>query len=168
MNKSTAYGGVFTALGILLLTLAAYLPSGKAVCLFAASLTVFCSTHILNTKHAAVMYAATSALGFFISKGTSPATIVSYIICFGNYPLFKKAADAKKPPVAVIVKSLLYTAYFFSAFVIFKFFIKADLLYGTVPLFIGGAVLFVLYDILLAKTNEYALNIINKNNKLEK
>ncbi len=162
MHKQAAYGGVFTALGILLITLAAYLPSAKAAALFAASLAVFVLTDISGVRTALLSYAATAILGIVISNGASPAVIVSYAVCFGNYPVFKKVLDGKKCVFSVIFKAVLYIVYFAAVFVIFKMFIKVDLMYSTSILFVAGAALFAFYDILLARTKAYALNIINK------
>lgn len=162
MHKQAAYGGVFTALGVLLITLAAYLPSAKAAALFTASLTVFVLADISGIRTALISYAATAVLGFIISNGASPTIVVSYAVCFGNYPVFKKILDGKNCAVSTAAKAVLYAVYFSAIFVILKFFVKADLVYGAPILFAVGAVLFVLYDILLMRTGEYALNIINK------
>ena len=162
MHKNIAYGGVFAALSVLLITLAAYLPSAKAALLFAASLTVFVLAGLSGVKTAAVMYAAVSVLGFLTARGTSPVVIITYTVCFGSYPLFKKLLSRQSMIFSIIIKVLLYTLYFAVLFVILKFFVSVDFKYSTVLLFAAGAPVFAFYDVLLDRTGEYALKLLNK------
>ncbi len=162
MYKNIAYGGVFAALSVLLITLAAYLPSAKAALLFSASLAVFVLAEISGVRTAAVMYAAVSVLGFLTARGASPVVIITYTVCFGSYPLFKKLLSRQSMIFSIIIKVLLYTLYFAVLFVILKFFVSVDFKYSTVLLFAAGAPVFAFYDVLLDRTGEYALKLLNK------
>ncbi len=150
MNKKVSYGGLGAALILLFILLATYLPTGRAALVFCASLVVFVVSFLKGVRTAAVMYGATAFLIVLFCIWRSPAMGLSYVICFGNYPLFKIILQNKPKTVKITAKSALYAAYFFAAVLVVKNIIVVEIAYPTALLFAIGVVCFALYDYLLA------------------
>ncbi len=162
MHKKISYGGIGTALCIIFVWLAVYLPTGKAALVFAASLLVYIMCYELDRKTAFTMYLASSALSFLFLLGASPVIVSAYIICFGNYPIIKTFFDTKKLSLQILCKFIMYTLYFASVYTVMKLALNLTLPYALPVLYMGGIVLFGFYDTLLYQTGRYAYSLLHK------
>lgn len=162
MHKKISYGGIGTAICIILIYLAVYLPTGKAALVFVSSLLVYIMCYEIDKKTAFTMYLASSVLAFLLLLGASPVIVSSYIICFGNYPLLKTFFDTKRPCLQVLYKFIMYTLYFISVYAASKLAFNLTLPYALPLLYIGGIAVFGFYDWLLSQTGRYAYSLLHK------
>ncbi len=162
MNKKLALGGIGTALSVLFLALSAYLPTGRAACLFVASLISYIIACMADKKTAVIMFLATSVLSVFISPAGIVSVAIVYIICFGNYPIIKHYLDIKPKYVAMILKLLCYTVYSIIVYMVFSFVLNINIPYAPIVLYFVGIFVFAFYDFLLSYAGKYALGILFK------
>lgn len=162
MNKNIAYGGMGTSLAVLMLALSAYLPTGKAATLFLASLTLYVISLYTNVKTAIIVYVASSVLSVLIAPGGIGGNIISFIICFGNYPVIKTTLDKLKLPISILFKFILYTVYYAVVYLVFTFVFNISIPYAVWMLYLGGIFVFAFYDYLLHSTGLYVMNILFK------
>lgn len=155
MHKKVSYGGMATALAVILLAFSVYLPTAKAATLFAASALVYTYRRISGVKAAFAMYAATSALAFLLTAGAFSIVTASFIICFGNYPVIRYFTENKNTVVLIVLRALLYSAYFVCVYIIAHYFMPAELPFSVFILYFAGAVVFIAYDVLLNYTGIY-------------
>lgn len=159
MHKKIAYGGISTALAVIMLVFSTYLPTAKAATLFAASALVYGFRLICGVRASFAMYAASAILGFLLSSGASPAIAAAFIICFGNYPVLRCLTENRPLSVMIILRAVLYTVYFALAFWVFKYLIPVEFPFSPVILYGAGAVLFAMYDVLLKYTGDYIVQL---------
>ena len=164
MQKKVAYGGLASALCIILLAMSSYLPTLKAATLFMASVISYVVYRITDGKTAFLAYASSAILGFFLCQSGSPVIVVAYCVCFGNYPIFAALLLNRNITMQLIVKAILYIVYFFAVFFIFTKVLIIPLPYSSYLLFGAGAVAFAAYDFLVLRTGEYLLNYLRKGN----
>jgi len=157
MHKKISYGGMATAICVVLLMLALYVPSGKAAALFLASVTSYVTAILTDKKTAFISYGATSTLLCLIAPNASPLILVSYVVCFGNYPILMLILSDKPFAVNVIIKLLLYGVYFAFVYFICKLLFSVVFPYNVWLLFAGGTFVFAFYDRLLFHTGRYIL-----------
>lgn len=162
MYKKIAHGGIAAALSVILLALSVYLPTGKAAALFLASTLSYVMCFIADKKTAVVMYLASSVLGFIISPAGALTIITTYIICFGNYPIFKTTLDTKPLAISVLFKLLLYILYCVAVYLVFTFIAKITLPYAPWVLLAAGVPVFAFYDFLLSYTGKYLAYQLSK------
>lgn len=163
MHKNISYGGLGCALCVLMLAMSTYLPTLKAATLFAASALSFVVCIVSGCKTALIMYAASSALAFFICQSASPAIVISYIICFGNYPIAKYFLERGKIFISYGAKALLYVIYFVVTYSVFAFVLNLPLGYSPLILFVIGIFVFAFYDFLVGYFGRYLVYLLNKN-----
>ncbi len=157
MQKKIAYGGMGTALCVLLILGSAYLPTGKAALLFMASFAVYLLTLCTDKKTALVCYGAASLLVFFITSFANPLITVSFVLCFGNYPVLKILLDSLRFIIATVIKIIVYTVYFFVVYFAVTMLFDVSVPYGLPLLYPVGALAFAFYDILLLHTGKYVV-----------
>ena len=163
MNRKVAYGGVSTAIAVILLGLSTYLPTGKAATLFLASLTVYIVCLFFDKKTGVIVYLASSVLAFFVSSAGAVGIVALYAVCFGNYPVFKCMLDRVRCGVRISVKIVLYTIYCLVVYAGILLLAGIKFSNYLIPLlYIAGVFCFWFYDYLLANTGRYAVNILNK------
>jgi len=155
LHKKVSYGGIATALAVLLLALSAYFPTGKAATLFASSAMVYAYRRISGVKAAFAMYAATAVLAFFLTAGAFSLITASFIICFGNYPVIRYFTENQNIVLKVAVRAALYSIYFAVVYGVVKYFMPAELPFSVLILYLAGAVAFTAYDVLLKYTGIY-------------
>lgn len=156
MQKKIAYGGLTTALCVIMIVGSAYLPTGKAALLFMASFAVYLLTLCTDKKTAGVCYAASSIVIFLITSFTNPLITVSFVLCFGNYPILKTLFEKCKLVLAIILKFLAYTVYFCAVYYSVTILFDVVIPYAVFVLYLGGVVAFAFYDFLLSYTGKYA------------
>lgn len=164
MQKKVAYGGMATALCIILLAMSSYLPTLKAATLFMASVIPYVVYRSTDGKTAFLVYASSAILGFLLCQSGSPAIVAAYCICFGNYPVFLALLANRRFALQITAKIILYIVYFVAVFLIFTKVLIIPLPYSSYLLFGAGAVAFAVYDFLMLRTGEYLLNYLRKNN----
>ncbi len=158
MHKKVSYGGLATALSVILLLMSGYLPSGKAATMFMASVTVFVMCTLTNKKTAFVIYAATTLLSMLIIP-SALAVLLSYGICFGNYPVIKTYLEQKTTVLGQILsKMVIYTIYFFLVYAAFVFVAGFSIPYAVFIMYFCGIIVFAFYDWLLTYTGIYILS----------
>lgn len=162
MHKRISYGGMGCALCVILLAMASYLPTGRAATLFLASLLSYVMCFAAGKKTALIMYGAASALSMLIFPGGSLGIVISYVICFGNYPILKTIIDAKPLGLQIIFKLVLYGIYFAVVYAVFKLIINQAIPYAPVLLFLGGIFVFAFYDYLILYTGRYIDGFLHK------
>lgn len=162
MHKKISYGGIATALCIITMCLAVYLPTGKAALVFVSSLLIYIMCYELSRKAALTVYFAASVLSFLFLFGASPFIVSAYIICFGNYPVLKTFFDTKRLPAQIFCKLLAYTLYFVCVYSVMKYLINLTLPYAFLLLYLGGIAVFGFYDYLLYQTGRYAYTLLHK------
>ncbi|MDF2841203.1 MAG: putative rane protein, partial [Clostridia bacterium] len=87
MSRRIAFGGILTALCVVLVYFAAYLPSGKLSLYALASVTIAISVVELDVKWGAVVYTASAILIFLLSGSLN--ALLLFAVFFGSYPLLK-------------------------------------------------------------------------------
>ena len=157
MQKKITYGGLGCALCVLLLLGASYLPTLKAALLFLASVMPYVVFRVTDVKIAFAMYGATSILAFLTCQSGSPAIVASFIICFGNYPIFMAIVDRFGFWIRNIAKFALYTIYFFGIYIIFTRVLLLPVPYSPYLFFGVGAIVFYIYDCLIVQTGDYLM-----------
>lgn len=165
MHKKISYGGIGCAVCILLLVMSSYLPTLKLATLFASSVIPYVIFKLAGFRTSIVMYGATSILAFFLCQSGSPSAVAAFVICFGNYPVFKGLIDKKTTAIRVTVKLLLYVVYFVAVYFVFTKFLLIPMIYSPVLIFAAGVVVFFFYDYLLKTTGIYLLYRLNNHNK---
>jgi hypothetical protein len=166
MSRRIAFGGILTALCVVLIYIAAYMPTGKLGLYSLASVTIAIAVVELDIKLGAAVYAA-SAMLIFLLTGNINALLL-FILFFGSYPLLKYYIEKQR---SVIAEMLLKFATF-NLLAVFGFFIF-KLLFGISPvnltsfsiwvllgLILVGQAIFLLYDYVLSRLINYYINRI--------
>ena len=159
MHKKIAYGGMATALVVILLVFSAYFPSGKAAALFLASATLYAFRIVMGIKASVAVYMASAILGLLLAFGASPVISVSFAICFGSYPVLRYITENKSPLFMIFMRAVLYAVYFVIVAMVFKYLVPIAFPISEILLFFVCAVLFVGYDVLLKYTGEYIVQL---------
>ena len=137
---------ILTAIGVVLLLLSGFLPTGRIALVALASLPVCVALMQYGFSWAAGTFLLTTALGSLLFPGGS---LILYAAFFGYYPiaksLFERIHDLR---LAWVCKLLLYTA----AFILYwrlarALFPVTDGQLAWYILYPLGAAVFVLYDI---------------------
>ena len=157
MQKKIAYGGMTTALCVILIAASAYLPTGKAALLFMASFAVYILALCTDAKTSLISYVAASAVVFMLTSFANTMITVSFVLCFGNYPVLKKYLDSLKFTMSIIFKFIAYTAYFFAVYFAVPKVFDIVIPYGLIILYPAGVIAFAFYDFLLLNTGKYVM-----------
>lgn len=155
-----------TALCIVLVYLAAYLPSGKLGLYALASVTIAIAVIELDIKFGTVVYIASAILIFLLTASIN--ALLLFTLFFGSYPLLKYYIEKQKS--AVLEMLLKFGAFNLLAALSFYLF---KLLLGVSPInlssfsiwmligiLIGGQILFLIYDYILSRLIDYYMNRI--------
>lgn len=160
MQKKITYGGIGAALCVLVLVISAYLPTGRAASLFIASVLCYTMCYLSDCRTAVTMYVASTLLSFIFMPSSS--TIVSFAICFGNYPIIKSYIDTKPQKFCFVLKFVLYTIYFLAVYFVFKHILNITIPYVPFILYAFGVLVFYFYDWLLVSTGRYIMYLLHK------
>ena len=143
-----ALGGVLAALSLLLLYGATLLPSGRIGMVAVAGLIPAAGVISGGVGTGFLCYGATGLLGLLLLPDKGCALL--YALFFGLYPMVKYAVERlRKLPVELVLK----LAFFNLILVIVWFGFSAlllpllpELMRTPLPLFVGGNVVFLIYD----------------------
>ena len=166
MSRKIAFGGILTALCIVLVYLAAYLPTGKLGLYALASVTIAIAVIELDIKLGAVVFAASSILIFLLTASIN--AMLLFTLFFGSYPLLKYYIEKQRS--AILEMLLKFGA--FNLLAVLGFFVF-KLLLGVSPInfssfsiwmligiLIGGQILFLIYDYILSRLIDYYMKKI--------
>jgi hypothetical protein len=166
MSRKIAFGGILTALCVVLIYLATYIPTGKLGLYALASLTVAIAVVELDVKLGAVVYTASTILIFLLTGSIN--TLLLFTLFFGSYPLLKYYIEKQR---SGIVEMLLKFGVF-NLLAIIGFFVF-ELLLGVSPInlsrfsvwiFVGllfaMQAAFLIYDYILSRLIDYYINRI--------
>lgn len=107
MSKKIGFAGLAAALGILLLSLSAMLPTGKMAFFFLSALPVMLTVTVSGIRYAFLCYAATALIGWFFFP--SYPTVLAYALFFGYYPLLKLLIERLRSlPMEWVIKAVLF------------------------------------------------------------
>ena len=106
MGRKVALGGILTAVSLIFLYFAFYLPSMKLTMYFLAGIIPGLILVEMGVKQAWMLYAATSVLSFII-LGNAVNTI-TYIFAFGLYPIIKFYIEKSRRLIIQIILKLVY------------------------------------------------------------
>jgi len=143
-----AFGGVLTALNIIILYMSAVLHFNKLFFLFIASCIVVTSIIMTDKKTALISYVATSLLSFFLLSANIGVAIV-YILIFGAYPFIKLFLEScRNAPIEFLLKLLYINLGILISFLLYsKLF--ADIFafkFSVLIVIIVLQLLFIVYD----------------------
>ncbi|WP_411682556.1 hypothetical protein [Clostridium thailandense] len=165
-NKKTSYiakGGLFIALGVILVYLSSVVPINKLYLLGIASTIIPLSVITTNIQNALTVYFATSILSLFISA--SKVTAISYILFFGLYGIAKYYIEKiRKLYVEIILKFCFFNIVIFISFYIYKTFFLGFISINMPIhlLIIASEIAFLIYDYALTLIINHANNYFIK------
>jgi hypothetical protein len=143
MSRKIAFGGILTALCVVLMYLATYLPTGKLGLYALASVTIAIAVIELDVRLAAVVYAASTILVFLLTGSIN--TLLIFTLFFGSYPLLKYYIEKQRSAgLEMLLKFGAFNLLAMIGFYIFK------LLLGVSPINLGAFSLWILIGFLLA------------------
>lgn len=154
---------MFAALTLIMLYLAAILPTGRLAFYFLSS--IFISAVLVERQPvmALMLYLVVSGLGLLIVPNLT--MVLPYVLLFGHYGIGKYYIEKIKDKVTCFILKLLY----FDLFLGLTYWLVGNLLLGSVleqlqpwVLIVLSQVAFVIYDILYSKVTLYYYNNIRK------
>ena len=156
--RELALGGMFTALGVVLLCLGGVVPLALYACPILASAALLPVLESCRRRVAWSCYAAIAILGTLL--GPDPESSLLFVF-LGYYPIVKPRFDAiRSRPLRLAAKLLLAAAAVGAAYAFLLFVLRLDAvaaeLSGTAPALLWatavlGLVLFLLYDLCLGR-----------------
>ncbi|MDW8800700.1 hypothetical protein P8V03_05980 [Clostridium sp. A1-XYC3] len=170
-RKKTGYiakGGLFTAIGVILIYLSTIVPVNKAYLLVVASCIIPLSVITTNIKNAVVIYFATSLLSLVVCGIRN--TVVAYIVFFGLYGIIKFYVEKlRKIHIEIMLKLAFFNITLGLLFLAYKLFFP-NLLNVYIPMYvliIGAQIVFIIFDYILTVFIGYSNRYFIKNdNKL--
>lgn len=152
-----ALGGVLAALSLLLLYLAAMMPSGRIGMVAIAGLVPAAAVVSGGLFTGFLSYGATVVLAFLLLPDKSCALL--YAIFFGLYPMVKSLIERlRKLPLELLLKLVFFNvvlAILLFGFSAFLFPMLPEFLHNTLPVFLVGNVVFLIYDYGFSKLITY-------------
>mgnify|MGYP000424525421 CR=1 FL=1 len=146
--KTIAFGGCLAALSVLFLYLASVFPTGKVVLLAVASFCIGVAVVQMRVPQVWVLYGAVSILALLLVPDKLVAIL--YAVCLGNYPIVKLYIEKLgKLVLEWGCKLACYVVYAALAYLLYCTVLGnvLDIPYALWLVFLGGAVVFVLYDL---------------------
>jgi hypothetical protein len=164
MSRKIAFGGILTALSVVLVYFAAYMPSGKLGLYSLASVIIAIAVVELGIKLGAVVYIASAILIFFITGSLN--ALLLYILFFGCYPLLKYYLEKqRRAAVELLMKFAVFNLLVIVSFVAFKLLlgiwpvnIEGFSVWILAGLAIAAQIIFLIYDYILSRLISYYIN----------
>lgn len=154
---------MFAALTLIMLYLAAILPTGRLAFYFLSSIFVSAILVERQPVMAFMLYIVVSGLGLLIVPNL--AMVLPYVLLFGHYGIGKYYIEKIKDKVTCFILKLLY----FDLFLGLAYWLAGALLVGSVleqlpfwALIVLSQAAFVIYDLLYSKVTAYYYNNIRK------
>ncbi|MGN0537914.1 MAG: hypothetical protein ACI4M3_08070 [Acutalibacteraceae bacterium] len=125
-TKKTAYGGILTAIAVVLLIVSGILPKGRFFLPLAAGLAVFAAAREFSNGFGVMIYVAVSLLSFLVCADKTG--VLCFVLIFGYYPLIKRKIEyIKNGVLSWGLKFILFTAVFAAFILMNKFVFGTDL-----------------------------------------
>ncbi|MFA5524002.1 MAG: hypothetical protein WDA24_06570 [Tissierellales bacterium] len=146
-SQKIALGGIVTLLSVVSLYISSILPTNRLF--FFALSTFFLAVIIIesNIKHAILVYASSSILGFIIIP--SKAVILPYLVFFGYYAIIKSVIEK----INILAIELLLKLAFFNLSIYITYAIFINVLLGDIiielpvwAIFLLMQLVFIIYD----------------------
>lgn len=166
MSRKIAFGGILTALCVVMVYMAALLPSGKLGLYAISSLAIAAAVVELEIRWGALVYAASGLLIFLLTGNISALLLFS--LFFGAYPLLKYYIEKQRSSVLEILMKLAA----FNVLAAAGYFIYSGLM-GVAPinaaslqpmlaagLVLAAQLFFLIYDYVLSRLIDYYVNRI--------
>lgn len=161
MGRKVAMGGILTAVSLIFLYFAFYLPSMKLTMYFLAGIIPGLVLVEMGVRQAWMLYAATSILSIIILGNAVHA--IAYILMFGLYPITKFYIEKSRRLISQIILKLVY----FNIAIAFIYFFWTKLftfnVVASIPMtwiIIGAQPAFLLYDYVFTRVIFYYLDKI--------
>jgi hypothetical protein len=166
MSRKIAFGGILTALCVVLIYLATYIPTGKLGLYALASLTVAIAVVELDVKLGAAVYAASTILIFLLTGSIN--TLLLFTLFFGSYPLLKYYIEKQRSGIIeMLLKFGVFNLLAIVGFFIFKLLLGVSpislsrfSIWMLVGLLFAMQVAFLIYDYILSRLIDYYINRI--------
>jgi len=156
LAKKIAYGGILTALSLVILYLAFYLPTLRLTMYFFASIIPGIMLLEMGVSQAWILYGATSLLAFMLLGNSSG--VIFYLFVFGLYPIVKYYVEKiKKISVEIVLKLLFFNGAVALIYTIWKKIFVAEIIIN-IPIkwtLVAVQPLFIFYDYLFTRVIFY-------------
>ena len=158
-SRVVALSAICSAFAIIFLTMGAFIPIFDYSSIFMASMCTMLPLAKKSWKGGILTYLATVALSFIFFFGTNPAMVITFAIFFGAHPtvsfLFKQRSFNKI--LATLIKAVWFVGSLLLVYTLFSSFLFEDSIlnnpifqkYAYLLLTVGGALLFVVYDLIM-------------------
>ena len=166
MSRRIAFGGILTALCVVLTYLAAYLPTGKLGLYALTSVIIAIAVIELDIKLGAVVYAASAILVFLLTGSIN--ALLLFTLFFGSYPLLKYYIEKQRSAVLeMLLKFGTFNLLAVLSFFIFKLLLgispinlSSFSVLMSIGILLAGQILFLIYDYILSRLIDYYINRI--------
>ncbi|MCQ1528449.1 hypothetical protein [Lutispora saccharofermentans] len=156
MGRKVALGGILTAISIIFLYLAVYLPSAKLTMYFLTGIIPGFILVEMGARQAWLLYFATSMLSFLVLGNLVNA--VPYIFIFGIYPLIKYYIEkTRNILIELTLKLLFFNIASLAVYFIWTrvFLINITIAFPIVWLVLGLQFAFLVYDYVFTRVIFY-------------
>ncbi len=160
--KAAAYGGISTALIMVLMLFSSLLPFMEYAIPAAAALIIFLFEKECGRKAGWICYAASALLCVLFLPNKEPAVL--YALFFGYYPLLREVLNVRcRKWAATLCKYAVFNLMMIGAYAVLIFLfqltelwedINLGMRYGAVVLLLFGNIAFALYDLLLLRAEQ--------------
>lgn len=166
MSRKIAFGGILTALCVVLIYLATYIPTGKLGLYALASVTIAIAVIELDVKLGAVVYTASTILIFLLTGSIN--TLLLFTLFFGCYPLLKYYIEKQRSGIVeMLLKFGVFNLLAIVGFSIFKLLLGVSpinlsrfSIWMLIGLLFAMQVAFLIYDYILSRLIDYYINRI--------
>ena len=164
-SKLIALSAVATALSVVIMVLGAFVDIFEYSALFCASLCTMLPLAKKSVKGGVLTGLATAVLCAIFTVAIKPAMVVFYALFFGLHPTVNYIIREKK--FNRIIGAILKAVWFVGALLLVYTFFSSFLTEGTILeredvkkyvyliLTVGGALLFILYDLLMTRFQKF-------------
>lgn len=151
--KNVSKGGLLTALGVIFLYLASYLPTNKLAFLVLSSVMIPFAVIMCDIKTSFIVYGATCLLSLMIPN---KVICMTYILLFGLYGIIKYYAEkSKTTAIEYIIKFLFFNASLIICLVIYNTLLVPSSQQMNYLYFLVAQPLFLLYDYIMTQCISY-------------
>ena len=160
-SRVIALSAICSGFAIIFLTIGALIPAMDYSAIFMASMCTMIPLSKKSWEGGLLSYMATVALAFIFFFGTNPAMVITFAIFFGAHPTVNFLFKEKKVNqiVSMVIKCVWFVGSLLLVYTLFSSFLFEDSIlnnqnfqkFAYLILTIGGAVLFVVYDLIMKR-----------------
>ncbi|MBR6737615.1 MAG: hypothetical protein IKL82_04540 [Clostridia bacterium] len=165
-GKLIALSAITTALGLVFLAIGAYIETLDLSCLFMASLVLTLPLAKNSVKGALLTYLATAILSLVIGAGRFSVSL-TYALFFGIHPIlnYLQTRGGKKRFYIYFIKLVLFLiSAYLMVYMLNMFVFENEFIIKYLPIivFVGGTLLFIVYDFCMVRFQKYTNIIVNR------